>query len=96
MEFISLLRPKRQDFLATMTPEEKATMGRHMNYVRNLFADGKILLGGAATDGAVGILIYRVNSEEEAMHLFDNDPAVLEDIGYPELHPFHIGILSTS
>ncbi|MCX6699426.1 MAG: hypothetical protein NTV68_05800 [Methanomicrobiales archaeon] len=39
--------------------------------------------GGAATDGSVGILIFRVNSEEKALELFDNDPAVLADIGYP-------------
>jgi uncharacterized protein YciI len=94
MEYISLLRPKRTDFLVTMTPDERATMGQHMTYARKLFGEGKIILGGAATDGAVGILIFRVDSAEEARHLFDNDPAVLAGIGYPELHPFTIGLHS--
>ena len=96
MEYISLLRPKRPDFLTTMTPTEQATMGQHMDYVKNLFHNGKIILGGAAADGAVGILIYRVDSAEEARHLFDNDPAVMAGIGYPELHPFNIGLRSAA
>lgn len=92
MEYIYLLRPKRTDFLMTMTPDEQAIMGQHMAYARRLFSEGKIILGGAASDGAVGILIFRVDSAEEARHLFDNDPAVLAGIGYPELHPFNIGL----
>lgn len=58
MEFISLLRPGRPDFLVTMTQEEQATMGLHMAFVKELFYFGKIVPGGAATDGSVGILIY--------------------------------------
>ena len=94
MEYISLLRPKRPDFLTTMTPGERETMSQHMKYVRHLFDQGKIILGGAATDGAIGILVYRVDSAEEARCLFDDDPAVMADIGYPELHPFRIGLLA--
>ncbi|MEI6839929.1 MAG: hypothetical protein WCK53_01575 [Methanomicrobiales archaeon] len=41
------------------------------------------MFGGAATDGSVGILIFRVNSEKEARDLFDNDPAILAGIRYP-------------
>jgi uncharacterized protein len=78
-----------------MTADEQETMGRHMDYVRNLFDQGKIILGGAAADGVFGILIYRADSAEEARRLFDDDPAVKAGIGYPELHPFHIGLLLT-
>jgi uncharacterized protein len=95
MEYISLLRPKRRDFVTTMTADEQVTMGRHMDYVRDLFDQGKIILGGAAPDGSVGILVYRADSAEEARRLFDDDPAVKAGIGYPELHPFHIVLLST-
>ncbi len=95
MEYITLLRPKRPDFLTTMTAEEKEVMRRHTAYARELFDKGKIVFGGAATDGAVGILVYLVDSTEEARRLFDNDPAVLAGIGYPELHPFHIGLIQT-
>jgi len=62
-----------------------------MAYIKNLFDQGKIILAGAATDGAVGILVYQIDSAEEAQQLLDNDPAILAGIGYPELHPFLIG-----
>ncbi|MDD1678967.1 MAG: YciI family protein [Methanomicrobiales archaeon] len=95
-EYLSILRPKHGDFIATMTMEEKRVMERHFAYTKRLFEQGKIILGGAATDGAIGILVLRVESEEEAHEIFDNDPAVKAGIGYPELHPFRIGLFSCS
>jgi len=46
-----IFRPNHPDFLATMTSEEKAVMGQHRAYTRELFDQGKIIQGGAATDG---------------------------------------------
>ena len=57
LEFISTLRPYRPDFLATMTPEEKAVMGQHLAYTRQLFDQGKIVMAGAAMDGAISVII---------------------------------------
>lgn len=94
LDYISLLRLKRPDFLTTMTPEEQKAMGLHREYVTSLFEQGKIVMGGAATDGTLGVLIYRVYSADEARHLFYNDPAVIAGIGYPELLPFQIGHLT--
>jgi len=94
MEFIETLRSKRENFVATMTPEEKAVMGEHFAYNRRLFEEGKILLGGAATDGAIGIIILRVGSAEEAQQIYENDPAVKAGIGYPELHRFRVGLFA--
>ncbi|MHB8162865.1 MAG: YciI family protein [Methanoregula sp.] len=96
LDFISLLRLKRPDFLTTMTPEEQAVMGEHIEYIRNLSAQGNIAMSGAAIDGTVGVVIYRVDSAVEARRLFYNDPAVIAGIGYPELHPFRIGHLTAS
>lgn len=96
MEFISLIRPKRLDFLATMTAEEQATMIQHKEYVREMIAQGKIFLDGRAPDGTIGVLIYRVDSAIEARRLFYSDPAVIAGIGYPELYPLTIGHLAAS
>jgi uncharacterized protein YciI len=90
--YISTLRPKRPSFLATMTPEEQRVMGEHMAYTKLLFDEGKIVLGGAATDGAIGVIIWKLSSAEEGRHIFDNDPAVKAGIGEAELHPFRIGL----
>ncbi len=92
LTYISTMRPKRPDFLASMTPEERAVMEQHFVYVRRLFDQGKLLLGGAATDGAIGVLVLRVDSAEEAQRVFDDDPAVRSGIGHSDLHPFRVGL----
>jgi hypothetical protein len=48
-------------FLATMTDQEKTVMGQHMAYTQQLFDRGKIVLSGAATDGAIGVLFHQGN-----------------------------------
>jgi len=78
-----------------MTPDERAVMDEHLGYARRLFDQGKLLLGGAATDGAIGLLVLRVDSVEEAQRIFDEDPAVKAGIGDSELHPFRIGLLAS-
>jgi hypothetical protein len=70
MDFISLIRPKRLDFLATMTSDEQETMARHTEYVKNMITQGNIFLDGGAPDGTLGVLIYRVDSAIEARRLF--------------------------
>lgn len=95
MEFISLIRPKRLDFLTTMTSEEQAAMALHTEYVKDMIAQGKIFLAGGAPDGTISVLIYRVDSAIEARRLFYSDPAVIAGIGYPELYPLNIGHLAT-
>jgi uncharacterized protein YciI len=92
LEFLSILRPKHADFLNTMTPEEKEVMQQHRAYADQLFREGKIIFGGVAIDGSIGILVFRVDSAEEAGEIFEKDPAVVAGIGYPELHPFRIGM----
>nr|WP_321507552.1 hypothetical protein [uncultured Methanoregula sp.] len=96
MEFISLIRPKRLDFLSTMTPEEQVTMVRHTDYVKDMIAQGKVFMDGSSPDGTIGVLIYRVDSATEARRLFYSDPAVIAGIGYPELYPLTIGHLAAS
>jgi uncharacterized protein YciI len=94
MYFISTLRPRRPDFLSTMTPTEKTVMGEHAAYTSRLFDQGKIVLGGAATDGSIGVIVWKVGSAEEARNIFDNDPAVMANVGDAELHPFRAGLLA--
>ena len=94
LEFVETLKPRRENFIATMTPEEKAVMAEHGSYAHRLFDEGKILLGGVATDGAIGIIVLRVESADEAREIFENDPAVKAGIGDAELHPFRVGLFA--
>ena len=63
-------------------------MGQHLAYTRQLFDQGKIILSGAATDGAIGIIVWRGDSAEEMQRIYENDPAVRAKIGYPEIQSF--------
>jgi uncharacterized protein YciI len=94
LEYISIMRPKRPDLLTSMTPAEQETMQKHLAYVDRLFDQGKIILGGAALDGAIGILVLRVESADEARSIYEHDPAVIAGIGDTELHPFRVGLLA--
>ena len=52
-EWIYFLHPPREDFAATMTPEEKAVWDVHFERLQGLLAEGVIVLAGqpAPTDG---------------------------------------------
>jgi uncharacterized protein YciI len=94
LTFICTMRPKRPDFLATLSPAEADAMGEHMAYVGRLFDEGKVLIGGAATDGAIGFYVFLVDSAADAERIFEGDPAVRAGIGISELHPFRMGLLA--
>ncbi|MCX8131673.1 MAG: YciI family protein [Clostridia bacterium] len=89
-EFIYLFKPKRENFLQTMTQEEMAAFGGHSEYTEKLFAEGKVILMGGCLDGAYGIVIFRAESTEEAQQIFKNDPAVKAGIVHAELHPYQV------
>lgn len=91
MEFIGTARPKRENWVATMTSDEQAIMGQHFEYINKLFSEGKIIFSGACTDGAMGLIVYNAESAEEARVLFENDPLTKSGITNTELHPFRVG-----
>jgi uncharacterized protein len=93
LEFLAIAKGKRENWLATMTPEEQAIMGKHLEYVRQMSSEGKVILAGPCLDGAYGIIIYKAASFEEAQVLFNNDPAVQADIMDMELHPFKVAVM---
>ena len=91
MEFMGTARPKRERWLETMTDEERAVMAQHFAYVNRLYSEGSIVFSGACTDGAMGVIIYQAESEEEARQLFENDPLTKSGRTSTEFHPFTIG-----
>lgn len=88
--YIYYFTPKREDFLMSMTDEEKMAFYGHANYTSDLFGNGKIILMGACTDGALGTVIFKAENMEEAMQIYMNDPAVKAGIVNSSLHPFKV------
>ncbi|WP_243311100.1 YciI family protein [Fundidesulfovibrio agrisoli] len=86
--FLMLFKAKRENFIATMTPEEQAVMEAHGAHCHALAAQGRVVLLGVCPDGAYGVMVFRAESEEEARRFFDEDPAVQAGVVQPELRPF--------
>lgn len=88
--FIYIFKPKRENFLQTMTQQEMTAFGEHAEYTKKLFSEGKIIQMGRCLDGAYGIVVFKAESPEEAQLIYKNDPAVMADIVYAELHPYQV------
>lgn len=50
----------------------------HKAYLQRYIDNGKIFAKGPFTDHSGGLVIYKVDSYEEAKELAENDPAILE------------------
>ena len=75
--WVYFLHPPRDDFAATMTPEEQEVWGRHFERLQELLRDGILVLAGP-TLGTVntGIAVIEAPDEAAARRLMEEDPAV--------------------
>lgn len=90
LHFLATAKPRRENFIQSLTEEEKAVMANHFAYTNQLFSEGKITFDGACLDGALGLIVYKAESEEAALEMFHNDPLVKSGIVDTELHPFRV------
>jgi len=87
-QFFALkLLPSRPDFAQTMTDEEKAIMGRHVEYWKGYMDQGKVVAFGPVLDpsGVYGLGILKVASPAEVESFIEGDPA--GSINRYEYHP---------
>jgi uncharacterized protein len=93
-EFVYLIHPVREDFIQSMTQDEREIMERHFNYLNDLLSEEKLILAGPCLDGKFGIVVYRAESMEAAREIMDNDPAVLNGLMTGELHPYRVSLMA--
>lgn len=74
LEFLAIAKLRRENWLQNMTDEEKAIMAQHFEYANEQFSKGNIVFDGACLDGTLGMIVYKAESEAEAVELFKNDP----------------------
>jgi uncharacterized protein YciI len=93
-EWIYFLHPPRDDFAATMTPEEKAVWGDHFERLQDLLAGGVLVLAGP-TLGRVntGIAIFEAPDEVAAHRIMEEDPVFAGGFARGELRPFRVSLL---
>ena len=93
-EWIYFIHAPREDFGATMTPEEEEVWDRHFERLQRLHADGTLILAGP-TLGRVntGIHVFEAPDEVAARALMESDPAIASGIARGELRPFRVSLL---
>lgn len=94
--FLATATPTKEDFLQNMNEEEKAIMALHLSYVNQMAVEGEIFFSGACLDGAMGLIVYKADSYESALEMFNNDPLVRSSIMQTQLHPFKTGYFQSN
>lgn len=93
-EWLYFIRPPREDFAATMTPEEEAVWGVHFERFERLLAEGTIVLVGPTLGREnIGIAILRAPDEATARRLMEEDPVIAGGFATGELHPFRVSLV---
>jgi uncharacterized protein len=85
----------RPTFHLDMSPEERATMEKHIAYWSEKATRGIAIVFGPVLDpkGVYGIGVYRVRDEAEMRELLANDPA--KSLLQYELFPMPLAVLGT-
>ena len=97
--YFAIIRPVREDFLINWTEEDEKIMGEHFEYLKNLLANGKLVVAGPITNEQkpFGIIILKCNTLIEANEIMKNDPSVQAGIQNLELvEPFRLSLYNPS
>ncbi len=57
----------------------------HVEYLRDLYQQGRVIMAGPFADGSGGLTILKVNDEAEAHSLMERDPDVIKGILAPDI-----------
>ena len=93
-EWIYFIHPPRENFAATMTPEENEVWRVHFERLQRLLREGVMILVGP-TLGVVntGIAIFEAPDEAAARRIMDEDPTIASGYARGELRPFRVSLL---
>lgn len=76
------------------TDVENDIVDRHFSRLQELVKEGKVILAGRTLNkDPEGIVILEVDSEEEAIELMENDPAVREGVMTARLLPYRVALI---
>ncbi len=99
-QFLYRVQPTRPEMLSEgSTPEESDIVGKHFAYLKDLAAQGTVILAGRTlnTDpSSFGIIIFLAKSETAAQAIVENDPAIQQGVMNAELFPYRIAILENT
>ena len=80
MELFVTLRHTQKNWVAGTPARRQLLWDEHAEFMDRLYDTGKIALAGPFTDGSGALVIVRVENEQEAHTIFDDDPWVKEEM----------------
>jgi len=90
-EWMYFLLPPRDDFAATMTPEEAEAFDGHSTYMEKLLSDGSLVLAGPTLGPAnTGLCIFEAEDGTAARAIMQADPPVARGLVRGQLRPFRV------
>jgi uncharacterized protein YciI len=93
-QWVYFIHAPRENFGATMTPEEQAVWGEHMQLLQRRLDEGSLILAGP-TLGTIntGICVFEAPDEDAARTIMEEDPAIAGGFARGELRPFKLSLL---
>ena len=94
--WLYFIHPPREDFIATITPDEAAIMGeRHAPYLEGLFEQGVLVLAGPTWGQKMndGIAIIEADDRATAEAIMNADPAISSGLMTGELREMRVSFL---
>jgi uncharacterized protein YciI len=93
-EWVYFIHAPRERFGATMTDEEQAVWGEHVQLLQRRLDEGSLILAGP-TLGQVntGICVFEAPDEDAARAYMEEDPTISSGIAKGELRGFRAAFL---
>jgi uncharacterized protein YciI len=93
-EWVLLMHPPRDDFMATMTGAERSAFDAHAAWLRQLLADGALIAAGPCLGKVnTGIAIFEAASQEAAQRIVAGEPVTSGGYMRGDLRPYRLGLL---
>jgi uncharacterized protein YciI len=94
--WLYLIHPPREDFIATITPDEAALMGeQHSPYLAGLLEQGVLILAGPTWGQPLndGVAILEADDRAAAEAIMNADPAISSGLMTGELREMRVAYL---
>lgn len=72
-------------------PLEEQPLAEHGEWLRYLYQQGILIEGGPYLDDSGGLALIRAEDIDAAWEIVEQDPAVINEIFVPEVHPWFQG-----
>ena len=96
-QYLYRIQPTRPEMLVEgPTSEEERVVSEHFAYLQELTERGVVLLAGRTlnTDpSSFGIVIFHAPSDEDALEIMRNDPAMRQGVMQGKLFPYRIALV---